>query len=123
MKIRKIFKSRGFTLLEIVLSTVLITIGVTAVVRVISTGIYTDNASEGKIIALNYAVQKMEDLLNTSYSSLSSSSDTPTTGFTRTWTITDNTNYKTLKVTVSWYYKRVQMSVNLASYLANVTTS
>ena len=123
MRFRKILRSAGFTLLEIVISTVLITIGVTAVVRVISTGIYTDRANEGKLIALNYAVDRMESLLNTSYGSLTASSDTPLTGYTRTWTITNNTNYKTIAVTVTWYYKSRQMSVDLASYLANVTTT
>lgn len=123
MKRKKLISIASFTLLEIMIATSLIVVGVVACVRSISVGVSADQATEGKLAALNLAVQKIEALVNTTYSSISSSSDTPVTGYTRTWTITDNTNYKTIAVGVTWTYKRNQMSVNLATYLANVTSS
>ena len=135
MKRKKLVSIASFTLLEIMISATLISVGVVAVVRCISTGVFADYSIESKLVGLNYAIQKMETLLNYSYSngSLVSSSPACSTSFTTwnspitnyywCWTITDNTNYKTVLVTVSWYYKSRAMSVNLASYTANVSSS
>lgn len=116
----------SFTLLEVMISATLIAVGVASVVRCISTGVFADNSIEGKLVALNYAVQEMETLNNTAYATIisnGSSSDTPATGYSRSWTITNNTNYLQATVTVSWYYKSRQMSVNLATYIANAPSS
>ena len=135
MKRKKLVSNASFTLLEIIISATLISVGVVAVVKCISTGVYADYSVEGKLVGLNYAIQKMETLLNYSYSdsNLASSSpacsasfttwNSPATNYYWCWTITDNTNYKTVLVTVSWYYKSRAMSLNLASYMANVSSS
>jgi Tfp pilus assembly protein PilV len=74
MKRKKINSKASFTLLEIIISASLITIGVVSVVRFISTGVSADQSIEGKLVALNLAVQKIETLVNTTYSDISSNS-------------------------------------------------
>ena len=123
MKHRRLPKAAAFTLLEIILATVLIVIGVVTVVRCMSTGVITDYSVEGKLTALNLARQEMEELKTTAYDSLSSSSDTPSgfSNYSRTWTITDNTYYKTVVVSVSWDFKGQTQSVSLTSYIVDRT--
>lgn len=129
MKYQKNLNSKSFTLLEIILSIALISIGTVAVVRCISLAITANYSIDVSLVALNLAQQKMESFFNTAYSSITveTNSDTPSgySGYTRSWTVTNNTYnsvsvYKTISVTVtSTANKGQNQSVTLVSYITN----
>lgn len=60
----------GFTLIEVLLATVLVVFGVVAVVSAMSAGVYTDSSIEGQSIALNLAQAEMETIKNTLYATI-----------------------------------------------------
>lgn len=110
-------KTRGLTLVEMMITLLLIGISVIALVRLQNYLAYTTSVTQQKGDALVLAIQKQESLrdfqvLNnqngyTSYQSIASGSSTSagaTTTYTTAWTVTSNANptYKTIDITVSW---------------------
>jgi type IV pilus assembly protein PilV len=125
---------QGFTLLEIMITVVIVTVGIVAVVRSLSTGLRGDFAVEGKTTALNFAQQKMETLFNAEYEDVTTSpvdctgsylgwAQPDSTNFPDyywCWTVTDNTNYKTVTVKVDWAYRGQTLEASLITYVANL---
>lgn len=70
MKIRE--KNKGFTLLEILLAIVIVSIGISALIGAYNAGILFSSDIENTDIALNIARQKMEEIKNknTSFDSI-----------------------------------------------------
>ncbi|MBF0570363.1 MAG: hypothetical protein HQL12_00685 [Candidatus Omnitrophica bacterium] len=64
------FDKKGFTLIEILLSTVLVVLGVVGVVNAVSSGLYADKSVEGQSVALNLAQEQMEAVKNTAYANI-----------------------------------------------------
>ncbi len=129
--IRYKLNKRGFTLLEIIISSVLITVGIVSVVRVISSGLVFNSSMDGESVALALAQQKMEVLRNTAYTSISDSSTLCSATYTtwaaaditpyyQCWSVTDNTHYKTVVVKIAWDFKGAQRTVSLTTYIANL---
>ena len=67
----------GFTLLEMLITIVLLTAGVVALMRILSLGIFADTDVENVTIALNLANEKMEEVKNLSYGNIT---DNPSDG-------------------------------------------
>ena len=83
---------------------------------IISYNQFADNVTT----ATTLAQDKMEELKNTSYSSLTSSSDTDSI-YTRTWTVTPDTrdtNMTTVEVKVEWTWKGQTRDVVLNTIIA-----
>lgn len=59
---------KGFTLLELLIAIVLIVGGTLALMRMMSVGIFADATLENRLIALNLANEKLEELKDDGYS-------------------------------------------------------
>lgn len=123
---------KGFTLLEVLLATVLIVFGVVAVVSAMAAGVYTDSSIEGQAIALNLAQEEMEAIKNIPYANINTTNFPtgliPLTGsfanYSRQVTFLPsasgtNSNPTTqVTVYVSWQLGLMQSSVSLTTLLA-----
>lgn len=100
---------QGMTLPEVLIAVAIITIGLLAVVSMLSAGFSDVVVSGGQSKATSYARQKVEELKNQAFVvTLAQQTDTPETGVTRTWeiaqvgaTATPN-RLARITVTVTW---------------------
>ncbi len=105
----------GFTLLEIIVAIVLITVALIGLASVTTTVINGNQFNKTLSLATTLAKDKMEELKSMPFASLPSAAATDyATGegvtqagssgslFTRTWTVTGSANLKTITVTVTW---------------------
>lgn len=129
-------KENGQTLIETLVTLVVIAIGVIALIRFQNYLSYDNSLSQQKADATTIAQSQIESLrdyqvLNntsgySSYQNIASGSSTvtgTTTTYTVNWTITSVTNptYKRIDVTVSWTDRRgTAQSVRLISNVAGV---
>lgn len=119
----------GFSLVESIIATVLLVIGIISLMRVCAVGISSEAEIEERAIALSLANEKMEDIKNTTFGSISIGTSTETgsdLGFDFiTSRVTDVSNYegesdlKDIKITVSWETKGGTDSVELQTLIAN----
>ena len=114
---------KGFTLLEVLLTLLLVVSGFTALSYAISTGLFVSGASETSLIATELAHEKMEQIQNTSYGSIANESRTAVSGFPsfeREVTVsTPLANLKQVTVNVYWFNKDDELKVDLVTYVAN----
>ena len=114
-------RNSGFTLLEILLTLLLLAVGMTALSQAFSTGMLASTDIENVDLALNIAQAKMETLKNTSFASLASSgptADATFSNFNVTVSVT-GTDPKQIDVTVSWNVQGGSPTVKLTSLRAN----
>jgi prepilin-type N-terminal cleavage/methylation domain-containing protein len=111
---------KGFTLLEMLVTIVLLTSGIVAVLRMVSMAMFADVNVENTTIALYLAQEKMEEIKNaSSYSNIDSyaSARAALTGsfvdFDRAVTVSGDP--KQVDVIVYWRVKGQDQSINLAT--------
>jgi type IV pilus assembly protein PilV len=99
----------GFTLIEVMIALVVMSIGLTALAAVQISAIRGNAFSKRMTTAVSIADAKMEQIKNGSYASIINEPDTQVSqsnmNFTRRVTVTPNNplvNTKTVNVTVSW---------------------
>jgi len=100
---------KGMTLPEILIAVAILTIGLLAVVSMLSAGFTDVVVSGGQSKATSYARQKIEELKNQAFvATLAATTDAPEAGVTRTWsiaqvgaTVTPN-RLARITVTVTW---------------------
>ena len=113
----------GFTLLEIILTTVLFTTGFIALSQLLSTGIFVTSDSENILVATNLAREKVEEIKRTTYASVSNEAKASVSGFSgysrEVAVTTPVTNLKQVTVTVYWNSKSSEISKNWVTYVAN----
>ena len=100
---------KGMTLPEILIAVAILTIGLLAVVSLLSAGFTDVVVSGGQSKATSYARQKIEELKNQAFvATLVATTDTPEAGVTRTWSIAQvgptvaPNRLARLTVTVTW---------------------
>lgn len=114
-------RSQGFTLLEVLVTLVVLTGGMIALSQAINTGILASTDVEDVDLALNIAQAKLEEVKNTSFSNIASSgaaADSNFSDFTVTVDVS-GTDPKTVTVTVAWNVKGGSTDVALTSLAAN----
>lgn len=114
-------RSAGFTFLEIIITTVILTIGITVLSQAFSTGMLASTDVENVDLALNIAQANMEQIRNTAFASISSSgptTDANFSNFSTTVTVT-GTDPKQVVVTVAWNAQGGSTNVALTSLIAN----
>jgi len=111
----------GFSLIEVMFALTFLAVGILAVAAMIPAG--TRGVSESRVItsSLMAGQLKMEELRGTTFKNLAvgTFSDT-TSGFARTWTVTDSIptpGCKRIKVTANWTNKQGGQSTVLTSYV------
>ena len=92
---------KGYTFIEIMVAIVVLTLGFSTTVALMKWTIRGTLAGSKTTRAITLAQDKLEYLMRSSYSAISSGSDS-TNSFTRTWTVTTSDPNKTIAVTVTW---------------------
>ena len=101
-------KQAGFTLLEVMISLAILSVGLLGMASLTASIIRTTSFSNDFTTATALAQDKLEELVNTSFGSLTSNNDTVNADgsaggtYTRTWTIAASGNNKSIIVTVAW---------------------
>ena len=94
----------GFTLLEILLATVLLTGCSVFLLQAVSIGIFGGGINETELIAVNLAQEKVESIRNTAYAGISNEAKAVISGFSafqrEVVVITPQTNLKQVAVNV-----------------------
>jgi len=111
----------GFTLLEIIITMVILSLGILVLSQAFSMGMLASRDVENVDLALNIAQAKMEEIRNTSFSNIGSSgptNDSNFSNFTTTITVT-GTDPKQVGVTVAWNVQGGSTSVALTTLIAN----
>jgi len=112
--------SKGFTLLEVLVAIVILSVGLLGLACLAGSIIGYNQFADQVTTATTLSQDKIEELKNTGYSSITSSSDTQSI-YTRTWTIASvspATNMKTIEVKVVWNLKGTAKEVVLKTIIA-----
>ena len=120
-------KRKAFTLIELLIAIVLIVVGLIALMQVMSVGICADANLEYRLTALNLANEKIEELKDTAFGSISAGTETGSAiGFDwidqRAVSIDEPYGADLLKdvtVTVQWTQKGSTQSVAVETYIGN----
>lgn len=115
-------KKSGFTLLEVLISLVILTVSIIAIVRALSIGMFTFSNAENINLALNIAQAKMEEIKNTVYSSISDSgpvSDAVFPRFSVNVNVKESAKPLEVEVLVNWDEKGDTDSVSLKTLVAD----
>jgi type IV pilus assembly protein PilV len=115
----------GFTLIEIMITLVLLSIGLVALAGLQVSAIKGNAFSKRMTAAVSIANQKLEQIKDTSYANILSESSTQITQsnirFTRQVTVTNNSpmaNTKTVNVTVTWSDGSTSHSVPITTIIS-----
>ncbi len=117
--------TKGFTLIELLVAIVLIVVGLVALMEAMSVGICADAALEYRLTALNLANEKIEQLKDTAFGSISAGTETGSAiGFDwaddRIVTVSEvDTGLKNVQVEVRWTQKSITQSVAVETYIAD----
>lgn len=114
---------KAFSLIEVLITLIVLTIGVVAISRAFSTGLFASTDIENVDLALNIAQAKMEQIKNTAFASLADSGPTADSNFSRfnvTVNVSEGQDPMQVAVTVSWSVKGGQNSIILTTLVANL---
>ncbi len=115
---------RGFTLLELLLTLLLITSSFVALSAAVSSGLFASADNESILVATRLTQEKMEELKNKSYASVAAEAKAAVTGFSafqRDVTVSvPQSDLKQVTVTVYWTMKGDELSTNLVTYVSNI---
>ena len=99
----------GASLIEVLIAFAVLALGITSVVSFQGTLTQNSDHSKARTEAANYGEKKLEELRNyttlAGFDAYASGSDTVTGTnhtYTRTWTVTSGTDYKTIALEVTW---------------------
>lgn len=133
-------KEKGYSLIEVLIAFVVLALGITSIVSFQGRLTYDSGLSKARTEAANLANNKLEEFRNykdlATYDAIASGSDTIgpagssattvianlTNVYTRTWTVTDNTTYKTINMQTTWpdsggsasQYTTIALNTNIA---------
>ncbi len=115
---------KGFTLIELLIAIILTAGGLMVLMQLMSVAIFADSDLEYSLKALNLANEKLEELKDSDYSSVTSATESSISGFSfvddRIVTVSEvDTDLKDVQVKVRWMQKGGQQSINVRTYIAN----
>lgn len=120
---------KGFTLLEVLITTVIISVGVAVLIGLFGNVLVASSDAENTLIAMNLAQQRMEEIRNLGFANIA---DDPKTdvdpinfpGFQREVEVDDpagtptTDDLKEVTVTVYWTFKGEEINVALKTYIS-----
>ena len=118
---------KGFVLLELLITTVVIAVGMAVLITAFSRGIFTSEDAAALRIATALSQAKMEQLRDSTFASIVNEARAPVTGFSgfdRQVVVTSspggtNANFKQVDVTIYWNTKGGELSTTLTTYVTN----
>lgn len=121
------FKLAGFTLLEILITLIILVMGVFSVTRAFTAGIFASSDIENAHLALNIAQAEMEEIKNTPFADLADNGpvpadldlDSPFARFDVTVNVAENQDPRQIDVTVDWNTKGGKADVILTTLVTN----
>ena len=116
-------KPRGFTLVEILITVVLLTGGVIAIATVFNQVLLASDDSENVNLALRIANAKMEEVKDTAFASLADSgptTDATFSDFDVTVNVAEGTDPMQVDVTVDWDTQGGETSIVLTTLVADL---
>ncbi len=124
MKLSLDKKDTGFTLLEVLVATLLVGVGIFALVEAFNRGYLGAGQAEDYSVALSLSEEKMEELRVLPFASLTNSSKAPVSGFTsfqREVVVTTpaSPTLKQIVVKTYWDVPGGENNVSLTSYKAS----
>jgi type IV pilus assembly protein PilV len=120
-------RARGFTLIELMITLLVFSIGLLALAKMMPAGSRSMNRARTMTSAATLAAQKIEDLKVLAWTSPSLGAGTyndASGSYSRTWSITDNVplpGTKKITVTVSYAISGGTRSTAVSTYLTQVT--
>jgi len=113
----------GFTLLEILITTVVITVGVAVLVGLFGSGLVGSTDAENTTIAMNLAQRRTEEIKNLDFDTGIGNEDKADVdgfpGFQREVVVTQaQTDLKQVQVKVYWTFKGEEVTVGLVTYVS-----
>ena len=121
----KMLTEKGVTLIELIVALTLFTVGSTTLMHMLSISMFADTDLEQSIIAMNLANERMEEIKNTAFASISSGTETGASiGFdvfdNRVVTVASTaTDLKDVEVEMRWTQKGGQKTVAVQTYIAD----
>ncbi len=114
----------GFTLLEVLLTIILMVTGFVLLLQALATGLFSGGENETELIAINLAQEKMEAIRNDNYSNIVNEAKAAVPGFTvfqREVVVTiPQAGLKQAVVNVYWFTKADELNVSLVTYVSDI---
>lgn len=115
--------NRGFTLLEVLLAAILLTVGSVFLLEAISTGLFSSGINETELVAIILAQEKIESIRNTIYENIVDEAKAVVNGFPafrrEVIVATPQTGLKEVTVNVYYEVKRAELNISLVTYVSN----
>lgn len=122
MEARETRSLNGFTLLEVLIAVIILTVGIVAILWAFNAGIYASSGIENVDLALNIAQGTMEQIKNTPFASLADSgpaADSDFPNFNVSVNVAEGQEPMQVDTTVSWEVKGGQASVTLTTLVVD----
>lgn len=115
--------SRGFTLLEILATLIILTLGIVAIAQVFNVGLISSVDVEDTTIAMNLTQKRIEEFKNLDFDAgivdETKANVTGFSGFQREVEVDEvETDLKEVTVTTYWTYKSSELSTSLVTYIS-----
>ena len=114
----------GFTLLEVLLTVVLIVVGFAFISQAIGQSLFAGSENENVLVATFLAQNKMEELRNTSYAGVANQAKVVVSGYSvfqrEVVVTTPQTDLKQVSVNVYWFSKASELNISLVTYVSNI---
>lgn len=113
---------KGFTLLEVLITVIILTVGIVAILWAFSAGMYATTDIENVDLALNIAQAKMEEIKNTPFANLQDygpTADPNFANFNVSVNVAEGQSPMQVDVTVAWQVKGGQTSISLTTLITN----
>ncbi len=114
----------GFTLLEVLLTIILMVTGSLFLLQALATGLFAGGENETELIAVNLAQEKMEELRNNNYANIVNEAKAAVPGFPvfqREVAVTiPQAGLKQATVNVYWFTKADELNMSLVTYVSDI---
>jgi len=115
---------KSFTILEVLLAIILISVGFAVLLHSISIGLFAGGENESELVAIKLVQDKIEELRNKSYANIANEAKAAVSGFSgyerEVVVITPQTDLKQININVYWLSKSSELNTGIATYVSNI---